>query len=61
MKFLNEGSMSDVYYTFQDIANNPDYSDADAIAQIKNVMIIIIQFYSFTDTHLTKEIHLNSH
>jgi hypothetical protein len=39
MKFLNEGSMSDVYYTFQDIANNPDYSDADAIAQIKNVMI----------------------
>ena len=30
--------MSDVYYTFQDIANNPDYSDIDAIAQIKKVM-----------------------
>ena len=38
MKFLREGSMSDVYYTFQDIANNPDYSDIDAIAQIKKVM-----------------------
>lgn len=37
-KSLRESSMSDVYYSFQDIANNPDYSDRDAIGEIRRIM-----------------------